>query len=291
MLYERGSRERLNTMPRVLFSVAAVALATAGRGVAQSVHGRLLEAETGRPIPSAQLTLMNERGNAAGAGFSGSDGRFEIIAPRPGRYLLIARRLGFRPRSDPIQVGEGGVDLELRLAPIPVTLDPVTVEAEVNARYLDLVGFYTRQRADFGHFITRDEIEGRRPVHVSDVLNTVPGVRLVPDGGSVGKVRIQFRGAVVHAGAVCEPRVFIDGLIAIRGDSRPATISLGQEVASDLTQEDPRAPEPVVDDVVDPNDVEAIEVYRSGVQVPAEFGGMSAFTRCGAIVIWTRRGR
>lgn len=53
----------------------------------------------------------------------------------------------------------------------------------------------------------------------------------------------------------------------------------------------PRAPDPAVDDVVDPRDIEAIEVCRSGVEVPAVFGGMSPFTRCGAIVIWTRRGR
>jgi len=46
-----------------------------------------------------------------------------------------------------------------------------------------------------------------------------------------------------------------------------------------------------VDDVVDPRDIEAIEVYRSGAQVPAQFGGMGPFTRCGVVVVWTRRGR
>ncbi|RMH14199.1 MAG: hypothetical protein D6701_11515, partial [Gemmatimonadetes bacterium] len=42
-------------------------------------------------------------------------------------------------------------------------------------------------------------------------------------------------------------------------------------------------------DLIRPEDIEAIEVYRGASEVPAEFGGSDA--GCGAIVIWTRRGR
>lgn len=275
---------------RSLFCVVCLAAAAAPRSLAQTIHGRLLEAESDRPIPQGQLTLLTDRGTAAAVAFTDADGRFRLVAPRPGGYVLLSRRLGYQSRSDPLQVGAQGVEIELRLAAVALTLDPVTIEAEVNARYLDLVGFYHRQRADFGHFITRDKIAERRPVRTTDVLNTVPGVRLIPDGASLARVRVQLRGAVTLDGGVCQPRVFVDGLIAIRGDSKPATMSVGAGGISDLDDVE-RIPELPVDDIVNPNDIEAIEIYRSGAQVPAEFGGMGPFTRCGAIVIWTRRGR
>ena len=84
-----------------------------------------------------------------------------------------------------------------------------------------------------------------------------------------------------------------DSTAAIRGDARPPgrAGNQGDNQEGRLYGEDPRAPEPELDDVVRPDDIEAIEVYRSASQVPAEFGGNSMFTRCGVIVIWTRRGR
>lgn len=277
---------------RLPFFLAFLIPGAASSGTAQSVRGRVLEAETDRPVSEAQVTLMTPGGLAAGVAFTAQDGRFLIKVQRPGRYILQTRRLGYQVRADAVDLGEAELVLEYRLASVPVTLDPVTIEAEVNARYLDLVGFYQRQRADFGHFITRDKIEARRAARVSDVLQVVPGVRLLPDSRAVGaRVRVQLRGALDQRGAVCEPRVFIDGLVAIRGDSRPTSAVFSESAVEDLGAEDPRAPDPAVDDVVDPLDIEAIEVYRSGAEVPAHFGGMGPYTRCGAILIWTRRGR
>jgi hypothetical protein len=268
-----------------------LALFLAKTGQAQSVRGRLVEAETDQPIPAAQITLVTGTGTAAAVAFTDAEGRFLLRVAKPGAFMMHSRRLGYRPRADAVNLADGELVIEVRLAPIPLTLDPVVVEAEVNARYLDLMGFYERQRSDFGQFLTRDDIEARRAVRVTDVLGAVPGVRLVPDSRSVGaRVRVQFRGALTQKGSLCEPRVFVDGLIAVKGDSRPSS-AVFAENPNDLSAEDPRAPDPAVDDVVDPRDIEAVEVYRSGVEVPAQFGGMGPYTRCGAIVIWTRRGQ
>src|SRR3989440_9022901 len=46
-------------------------------------------------------------------------------------------------------------------------------------RFLELAGFYDRQRADFGYFITPDFIEQRQPVRITDLLSGLPGVSLV----------------------------------------------------------------------------------------------------------------
>ncbi|HXV87145.1 MAG TPA: carboxypeptidase regulatory-like domain-containing protein [Gemmatimonadales bacterium] len=257
----------------------------------QAIRGRLIEAETNQPIPQAQVALLASTGNAVAVAQSNLEGRFALRAPRPGAYRVQVRRLGFQPRWVPIDVGGDGVELDVRLAPIPVTLDPVVIEADLNLRYLERVGFYHRQIGDFGHFITRDEIESRRATRITDVLSMVPGVRLLPDGTRLGRMLLQFRNAQSTFGGICEPRVFVDGLIAIRGSSKPVVMTPGGGIIDELNQEDPRSPEPAVDDVVDPRDIEAIEVYRSGAAVPAQFGGMGPYTRCGVVVVWTRRGR
>lgn len=40
---------------------------------------------------------------------------------------------------------------------------------------------------------------------------------------------------------------------------------------------------------VQPEDVHAIEVYRTPSEIPAQFGG--AESACGVILVWTQRGR
>lgn len=282
-----GKRER-----RICQAAAVVlALCAAGPLAGQAVWGRLIEAEADNPVAAAHVALLTAAGNAVAVAQSDAMGRFRLRAPGAGSYRIQIRRLGFQPRWLQVEVQGDGLELELRLAPVPVTLDPVTVEADLNLRYLEGVGFYDRQYSDFGHFVTRDEIEARRAKRITDVLSAVPGVRLVPDGRRLGRTLLNFRSARTTFGGLCEPRVFVDGLVAIKGDAKPVVMTPGGGIIDELNQEDPRIPEPAVDDVVDPLDIEAIEIYRSGADVPAQFGGMGPYTRCGVVVVWTRRGR
>ncbi|MEZ4589402.1 MAG: hypothetical protein R2909_23750 [Gemmatimonadales bacterium] len=66
---------------------------------------------------------------------------------------------------------------------VAVELDPVEVTEEAAPLHnpaLAQVGFYDRQRSDFGRFITRDEIDRRQARQFTELLGMVPGVRLVP---------------------------------------------------------------------------------------------------------------
>jgi hypothetical protein len=88
--------------------------------------------------------------------------------------------------------------------------------------------------------------------------------------------------------------VYVDGLIVIRGDARAFGLDVQgfpERSGEGAGRQDPTMrPEIALDDVVLPEDVQAVEVYRRGTEVPARFGGMSTETQCGAIVVWTRRG-
>ncbi len=278
----------------VLLGLAALVAST---GAAQVVNGRVLEADTRKPISGARVTLrpVTDTTVTGALAVSRDDGTFSAHPRSPGRYLVEAARLGFRPqRRGPFDVQpDAPVELEIVLPIRPITLDPVTVTAEVNAGLLQRVGFYDRQRGDFGHFITRDYIESRRASRPTDLLRAIPGVGIVPDPQTPGKVRLQMRGTHIMQGGACAPRVFVDGLIAIRGDSRPPgrAGSAKEDEIENVLDGDPRNPEPSLDDIVNPDQIEAIEVYRSATEVPAEFGGAGIFTRCGVVVIWTRHGR
>ncbi len=262
---------------------------------AQTLRGQVLEAESRKPVAGARVTLVRTDDTSGAVAISGEDGGFLLRARAAGVFHLDVTRLGYRPqREGPFGLARDQVvELDVMMPVVPYTMDPVTVTAEVNTRFMQNVGFYERKRADFGHFITRDQIESRRASRPTDLLMAIPGVTILPDPRSPGRVRLQMRGTHPAEGGACAPRVYVDGLIIIRGDSRP--VGGGGTAKEDEVERaldgDPRNPEPSLDDVVNPDQIEAIEVYRSASQVPAQFGGASVYTRCGVVVIWTRHGR
>ena len=263
-------------------------------GAAQVVRGRVLDAETHAPVAAARVTILGPTDSAGPRVLTDDQGGFVLRPPVPGRYVLEVVRLGYTPqRQGPFAVGPGEHALpEVSLHAIPYQLDSLTITTQARSQFLERVGWFTRQRSDFGRFLTRDQIESHHVSRITDLLTVIPGVRLVPDARSPGRMRVQMRGSQPAVGGSCEPRVFVDGLMAIRGDSKPPRRS-GTGKDGDL--EDPfgdsKNPEPPLDDIANPEDIEGIEVYRSASQVPVEFGGTGVFTRCGVVVIWTRHGR
>ncbi len=288
----RAARDR---QLRLLILAAGLALLPSTRAQAQAVRGRVLEADSRKPVAGARVTLVRTEDTSGVVAISSEDGAFSVRGRTAGRYQVEVARLGYRPqREGPFDLSAGDtLELGVILPVLPYAMDPVTITAEVNARLLRDVGFYDRKRADFGHFITRDQIESRRASRPTDLLVAIPGVSIHPDPRSPGKVRLQMRGTHPAQGGACAPRVYVDGLIIIRGDSRPVGGSgtAKEDEIERALDADPRNPEPSLDDIVNPDQIEAIEIYRSASQVPAEFGGASAFTRCGVVVVWTRRGR
>jgi TonB-dependent receptor-like protein/carboxypeptidase family protein len=279
----------------VLATVASLVAGAPPAAQGQSVRGRLLEAETVTPIAQGFVALLTETGQPVSATLTDQTAAFSLAAPISGHYVLQARRVGYRPQtSGPFELKRGlPLALDLYLTAIPQPLEPVTVTAERRVRFLERVGFYDRQRSDFGRFITRDRIEKVHRSRLTDVLTAVPGVRLVPLGTGTGRVAVRMRGSDLPGEGLCEPRVLVDGIVVIEGDAKPARRPPGvtpEGVLDDPDAEQPPSTRQDVDQLVDANDIEAIEVYRSSVETPAAFGGGGMFARCGVIVVWSRRG-
>ena len=127
--------------------------------------------------------------------------------------------------------------------------------------------YTSRRAADFerrlhsgaGHIIDQKEIAKRQVLLLTDLLRTIPGVRIVPSRYSSEDVLMRGGEGVLGPGT-CPPDIYIDG----------ARIS-----------NDPAFP---INSLVLANDLRALEVYARPATVPTELRTLSG---CGVIAIWT----
>jgi len=237
---------------------------------AQVLTGTVLDSVSGRPFASARILLLDSAGTALTALVTSPDGQFTFNIPHLGEYRLLIGRIGY-----PISISKPFVfssaftaRVSLRLPSNPITLDTVTVVAKEIERlpYLVDAGFYQRRQAGFGHFLTRDEIDKRDPLILSDLLKGMSGVRVICTGARHCAVTMRAANTMFFRGP-CNPSVVLDGAVLQPGGTSSGGLGL--------------------DELINPFNVEAIEVYPSPAGVPVQYSGY--LSPCGAIIIWSRR--
>jgi hypothetical protein len=174
-----------------------------------------------------------------------------------GKRQLHFRRLGFSPKSIDADIADGTtLALAVVLEPYATEIEGMTVE-EATRRHQMLGDFYDRSSRGFGHFVTREQIEKRNPMNLSDMMRMIPGARLVPlRGGSQATLRFSR----AQGARDCPPQYWVDGVKAWNLN---------------------------IDDIV-PQDVEGIEIYSGASTVPPQFNTREGTTICGVVLIWTR---
>lgn len=230
------------------FSVCAcLVLATpaAAQNLA-TVTGVVLD-QRGEPISFAEVSLREVRLLIR----TDSAGGFVFTNIREGPITVDVRRLGYVPSSTTVMVPHA--ELRLMLEASPAIVAGVTAN---RSRYRGLEDFQRRRQSGVGVFVTRADIEARRPTRLSDVLRSLPGVRIEKAG----------RGMVLRFNSVsnhrrdCMPQYWVDGQ-HVRGAE--------------------------IDDFP-PSDIEAIELYSGPAKTPLQFSSFGGITTCGAVVIWSR---
>lgn len=218
-------------------------------GAAKAVLRGRVTVKGGTPVPGAQVAVQG----ASTVAVTGADGSFTLGDLPSGTQAAIVRKIGFAPATV-------GVNLSTH-APrdIAVVLSEAQVLATVKVvgkldNALDKVGFVSRQRAGFGHFIGPDEIEQRRPLMFTDLLQSVAG----------------FRVATVGVGRLVE---------ATRGTNTCVNIFVDRTPFQQMQPGD-------LDDAFHPSDIGAVELYPSANDVPGEFHAVHG--DCATIVMWTK---
>ena len=187
------------------------------------------------------------------------DGAFSVDSVAVGTRALTFRGASIAPRNISVNVQRGQSQLMVVALRAP---GPVVVVQRVEADQR-LAEFRKRRRAGGGFFIEKAEIERRNPRTLSDLMRTVPGVRVIDRGGA-HFVSSHFRRLAGDPtgspyDGVCNMMLYLDG--------QPFPVEGGD-----------------VDSRIRVDDIAAAEVYVSASSVPREFAGQSA--ACGVIVLW-----
>ena len=240
---------------------SALLVAPARAALAQTVHGQVLEQGTERPVRGASVTILGEDQAPVGTALTDSSGVFLAALARAGTFTLGVRHPGHQPGiSRPFALAKDDYyepTLYLVVAVTPRTLAPVEIRERANRRSDFTRGFEERRARGFGEFLDRWQIARRGATTPVELLRGFIGVSFARDAGG-NDVPVSTRGAT-GLGDPCRMAVYIDG--------------------SPLTAQP-------INYAVRPSDIEAIEVYASTAEMPAQFrhgdGG------CGAIMIWSR---
>jgi hypothetical protein len=204
----------------------------------------------GAPVAGAQVSMLG----LFGRGSTGSDGSFRLVSLPLGNRTLLVRRLGFRPESVAVTIDPGATaEVTVRLHVVPEQIAAVVVDAERSDFRGRLRDFNARRDRGIGRFFTAEEIDRRKPQVVSDLLRTVPGVRIRNDGR---------QSVVTFRSQNCTPLIWLDGMPASAGYLDP--------------------------DLFEPKSLAGIEVYSGPATVPAELMWVNGAGMCGVIALWTR---
>lgn len=260
----------MRTLPALLLLILPLAAPAAAQ---VRIVGRVVDDLTERPLGAAQVTVRATDGRFLGRVETGETGTFEFSVDRVSSARIDIRRMGYAANAMPLLHFDGRkfFQVEARLAPDAILLAPLEVIAwsDVDPSPV-LEGFRQRLRGGMGLYITREQIEQRRPAYVADLLRDVPGVT-VTGSGSGNRPTIQVARSL--SANDCQTQIYVDGFLM----NRRAGVGGGGPFADFR-----------LDDAVSPLSIEGIEIYRGLSSVPAEF--LNPDAKCGVIAIWTRRG-
>ena len=108
-----------------------------------------------------------------------------------GSRVLLARHLGFGAETVPVDLSSHKEQrVTITLPKYVAVMDPVLVTARRVAA-LDKVGFNDRHKSGTGYYIGPDRLEKMHAIDVTDILRTVPGLRVSygPNGETVSSSR------------------------------------------------------------------------------------------------------
>lgn len=220
------------------------------------VRGSVIDQETGSPVPSVAVRIVNSPLLA----MTDNDGKFFFERIPVGDYKLHVEHISYAMIAAVLEVRDEDLDATIRLTPAAIPLEPITVTAF--SRRLERVGFYERRKRGVGTFIGRKQIDDMNVQNASDLLRAVPSMRLIPQAPHRNSPQNVTLG---------------------RGNCRFRFIIDGARTLPDFEM-----------DFVAASAIEGVEVYNGLAAVPALFRAISdgrGGATCGVIAVWTRDSR
>ena len=249
-------RPCLRVLAAGVLALCSLAAAEArAQGESSALVVSVVSQDSKRPVMGARVSVVG----AGIAPTTDANGRLRLAGVPAGVQTVEVRRMGYSTRLKLVDLRAGEstpVAFELEVEAIPVAAIRVDAKRRDWGReYLERSGFVRRRRNGIGSFLTRADIERRRPTFLSDALRSVSGLRFQPNG-----MRGDAYVSMARTGSrPCPVQYFVDGQL----------IGPGFNI-----------------DEISAGDVEGLEIYRGASQVPPEFNRRTS--ACGVIAVWTR---
>lgn len=215
----------------------------------RAIYG-LVTDSAGLPISGARISIAGASLQAT----TGPDGAFTLQAAPVTMITIEAKRLGYSPARTNVEPGSAQ-RVRISMTALPTMLSPVMIRSEKGRFTGRLAGYYQRlQRKGQGKFITREQIDRKTFLSLSQLLKSIPGIAAYPllSGGSAVRMR----------GNSCRPLVLIDGT-----PMPAAEVDLDAFPVSTL---------------------HGIELYSGGTTPPGDLIINSSANTCGTIALWSR---
>jgi|GEM_PF-4324700 len=227
---------------------------------AQKISGRLYENHTNRPVSKAIVMILNTRNRIYDITMSDSLGQFSFDKLKLRSFIIKTYRYGFKNIVTDIYKLEKSDTLffQIGLDPEPILMDSVYISSDRIMAYLLSTGFYKRMKSKTGYFFTQQDIEDKAPYNLGQLFDDIPGMI--------------YQSSQTSANGFKEP-----GVYSLRHlhNNIPANIYVdGKHVDSGFI------------DLIPPDQVMAVEVYKSSIDAPVQYGG--SYKPGGVILIWTK---
>jgi hypothetical protein len=216
-----------------------------------TVSGRVVLEGGGAPNAGSRVELVGTEAVA----LTNEKGEFALRNLPSGSRVLLARRLGWGAETVPVDLSaREPKQVTIKLPKFVAIMAPVVVTAKQSAG-LEKIGFSRRKKSGFGYYLDPEQIQRMHPNRVSDILRSVPGLRInyTPQGDVVS------------------------------GTRSPGGSGCVQYVVDDMPWLSTQPGD--VNQFVNPSEVVAVEVYQSG-SAPAQYS--RAMQDCVTIVLWTK---
>ena len=253
---------RLLSRILILAGVCGAAL-TAPLGAQQgAVTGRVIDASTMQPVPTAQVVVT---GSNVG-GVTNRDGIYSLRGIAPGQITIRVVNLGYQDLSQQVTVVAGQTaTLDFAITPAAIVLSGLVVTATGEQRLVEVGNSVARLNAT-------ELLESRSISNMADLLTArAPGVLVVPGTQTGAGTRIRIRGNS-SLSLTNNPIYVIDG-IRVEGTTGSSSIGVGGTTVTRIQD-------------INPEEIETIEVVR-GPSAATLYGTDAAN---GVIVITTKRG-
>jgi hypothetical protein len=260
-------------MVRRRYAIALAAALVAALPAMATAQLRKLKVVSSDSQPIAFAYVAVEGGNGQ---ITDETGEVSLGAGKRQTLTLRVQRIGYQPWFGKLELPDTAALLTIPLARIAQSLSTVTVTGTAEVRSLKLTGFYDRwlmrQKGTLSAvFIGPEEIEFRHPDKITNMLRGLNGVTLkrTCDGDQVA----------FGINGLCQMAILVDGnrqcpqIGCKAGGGNYGCRGLNSSNSV------------VIDQILDANDIAAIEVYNRGGNVPVTISASDQ--SCGIIAFWT----